>query len=222
MMLANSDIQRWKLASKVSPDLSVPKNSLTIRIRNFPRLQSFDKHWPLYVGLGLTGLVYGGLHCLAWDAPFPSDIEKLLWRISSVTITSTGILIGMVLSWEVFGPIWRDFSHIAKTIDDSFDNLCKWGPIDWIIVGPVNRVHDSLPHPWGYIFKLFVFTPFILLPIFLLLLLKLAFDLFIIVLIVLYIVARVYLVVECFINLAHLPPSAYQLPQWSQYVPHIG
>ncbi|KAK4108127.1 hypothetical protein N656DRAFT_784667 [Canariomyces notabilis] len=40
--------------------------------------------------------------------------------------------------------------------------------------------------------------------------------------IVLYVLARVYLVVECFINLVHLPESAYKLPEWSQYVPHIG
>ena len=222
MMLANSDIQRWKLASEVSPYLSVPKNSLTIRIRNFPRLQSFDKHWPLYVGLGLTGLVYGGLHCLAWDAPFPSDIEKLLWRISSVTITSTGILIGMVLSWEVFGPIWRDFYHIAGTIYNSLENLRDWGPMKWLTDRALDRAYDNLPDPWRDIFVFFINAVFTYLPGFLLLLLKLAFDLSVIVVMVLYIVARVYLVVECFINLAHLPPSAYQLPQWSQYVPHIG
>jgi hypothetical protein len=37
----------------------------------------------------------------------------------------------------------------------------------------------------------------------------------------LYIFARVYLVVECFLSLAHLPPSAFKIPVWSQYVPHI-
>lgn len=37
----------------------------------------------------------------------------------------------------------------------------------------------------------------------------------------LYVVARAFLVVECFINLAHLPDSAFLAPQWSQYFPHI-
>jgi len=38
----------------------------------------------------------------------------------------------------------------------------------------------------------------------------------------LYCLARVYLVVECFINLSHLPQSVYLVPTWSQYVPHIS
>jgi hypothetical protein len=38
----------------------------------------------------------------------------------------------------------------------------------------------------------------------------------------LYAAARVYLVVECFINLAHLPEAAYQQPRWSQYIAHVG
>ena len=37
-----------------------------------------------------------------------------------------------------------------------------------------------------------------------------------------YVVARVYLVVECFINLAYLHDSVYEMPSWSQYFPHIS
>lgn len=33
---------------------------------------------------------------------------------------------------------------------------------------------------------------------------------------------RIFLVVECFVQLAQLLESAYQLPSWSQYYPHIG
>jgi hypothetical protein len=58
--------------------------------------------------------------------------------------------------------------------------------------------------------------------IFLLIFLGLTLSFFISVLAILYMAARVYLVVECFINLAHLPPSTYQMPQRSQYVPHIA
>lgn len=36
-----------------------------------------------------------------------------------------------------------------------------------------------------------------------------------------YPVARVYLIVECFINLAHLPPAVYHQPYWSQFIPHF-
>ena len=36
-----------------------------------------------------------------------------------------------------------------------------------------------------------------------------------------YILARLYLVVECFIQLSHLPAAVYEVPEWSTYFPHI-
>ena len=37
-----------------------------------------------------------------------------------------------------------------------------------------------------------------------------------------YILARVYLVIECFISLLYLPADAYEVPEWSVYFPHIS
>lgn len=37
-----------------------------------------------------------------------------------------------------------------------------------------------------------------------------------------YVLARAYLVVECFINLAHLPAGVYDVPSWAAYFPHIS
>lgn len=37
-----------------------------------------------------------------------------------------------------------------------------------------------------------------------------------------YCMARVFLVVECFITLEHLPASVYNVPLWSNYLPHIS
>ena len=49
------------------------------------------------------------------------------------------------------------------------------------------------------------------------------FRLFIMVsILITYTLARAYLVVECFINLAHLPVEAYTNPEWSSYFPHIS
>jgi hypothetical protein len=38
----------------------------------------------------------------------------------------------------------------------------------------------------------------------------------------LYIFARVFIIVECFLDVFHLPDSAFGTPRWSQYFPHIG
>lgn len=37
-----------------------------------------------------------------------------------------------------------------------------------------------------------------------------------------YVLARLYLVVECFIQLSHLSAGVYEEPQWSAYFPHIA
>ena len=39
---------------------------------------------------------------------------------------------------------------------------------------------------------------------------------------VVYLLARAYLVVECFINVFHLPAGVFNTPEWSTYFPHIS
>ena len=41
-------------------------------------------------------------------------------------------------------------------------------------------------------------------------------------LLVAFMLARAYLVVECFINLSQLPAGVYDMPNWSAYFPHIA
>jgi glucan phosphoethanolaminetransferase (alkaline phosphatase superfamily) len=41
-------------------------------------------------------------------------------------------------------------------------------------------------------------------------------------LLLLYVFARVFIIVECFLDVFHLPDSAFEMPRWSQYFPHIG
>ena len=43
-----------------------------------------------------------------------------------------------------------------------------------------------------------------------------------VVLLLAYILARAYLVVECFINLFNLPAGVYDIPRWAAYFPHIS
>lgn len=41
-------------------------------------------------GFLVAGLVFGGIHCAAWNFPFPTAVEQLLWRIAS--LLSAGLL----------------------------------------------------------------------------------------------------------------------------------
>ena len=41
----------------------------------------------LHYILAITSLVFGGLHCLAWNFGFPTPAERLLWRVTSIAST---------------------------------------------------------------------------------------------------------------------------------------
>jgi hypothetical protein len=120
------------------------------------------------------------MHLLAWNAPFATSIQQLFWRISGITIVSTGpiFLLARVVPFvgtEALGRFYHRFLTETERPETA-----------WMI--------DS----W----KLLVWLP-----------------LFLVVL--LYISARVYLVVQSFISLAHLPNSIFVEPSWSRYWPHL-
>ena len=144
----------------------------------------------MLLGFSFAGLVYGGIHLLAWNAPFPSHATLTLWRSSGVLLASSGFIcvvfcalvmvpLFSVGDWITQRPFWRD----PKTkLDQRYKAILK------IVVS----LGDSII----FGFPLIAFA-------------------------VLYLAARVYLVVESFLQLAHLPDSAYALPAWSQYYPHV-
>ncbi|KAH7399720.1 hypothetical protein BKA64DRAFT_463618 [Cadophora sp. MPI-SDFR-AT-0126] len=53
-------------------------------------------------------LVFGGIHCAAWNFSFPSQTEQTLWHIASL-VSTFGIPVGCVLGccFE-----WFDLAHV--------------------------------------------------------------------------------------------------------------
>jgi len=119
-----------------------------------------------------AALLYGGLHLLAWNAPFHAPIYGLLWKISGITTASLGVV----------RLIFLALNALNSCLDVS---LRSW-----------------LQYPWLFALILLYMSMF-------------GFAL-------LYVLARVYLVVESFLNLAYLPDSALTTPNFSLYFPHIG
>ena len=61
--------------------------------------------WDVSSGSGaiLVTKVFGGIHCVAWSFDFPSPIEQLLWRISSIAITGIPLAaVGIVFMYKQF------------------------------------------------------------------------------------------------------------------------
>ncbi|KAL8964552.1 MAG: hypothetical protein Q9197_006883 [Variospora fuerteventurae] len=123
---------------------------------------------PLALGFGAAAMVYGGLHALAWFAPFRSPIEQLLWRMSCVVVIG-GIPTSLAVCRFMFSFAFQDWDG--------------WGAL------------------------LLIRMPRVLLAY---------------LLVSAYVLARLYLVVECFIQLSHLPAGVYDMPEWSSYFPHIA
>lgn len=74
---------------------------VNLRIMNWPaeRMGSVKfkgQRWDQFT-FGMAPLLYGGLHAAAFNEHFPSSIERILWRVSTVYIAS-GIFVGMFLS----------------------------------------------------------------------------------------------------------------------------
>ena len=151
-----------------------------IRSENWPLTlkvssEDFDMtRWAIFV---LAGLIYGGLHALAWNACFSSELEKPMWRMSAMSPGLIGLLIivskNKIAQWEEKTRMEPDW--------ESTRSVMLW-------VGTLLMV--ILPCVGTGLFSAYIF-------------------------------ARAYLVMECFISLAHSPPGIYDLPQWPTYLPHI-
>lgn len=64
--------------------------------------------WYISSGI-LSAFVFGGLHLIAWNSPFPTEVEKWLWRASAL-ITMLAPLVAAVfyvLLDLIFGPLRR-------------------------------------------------------------------------------------------------------------------
>lgn len=122
--------------------------------------------------LTIVGILYGGLHLLAWNAPFNTNVERLMWQISGIAIAS-------------FGPL---FSVLCRTW-----YLGRFKPFKLYRSGgsiiSLGRKLEALISV--------CYSP-------------------------LYLLARLYLVVECFVDLPCLPDSAFTTPNFTLYIPHFA
>ncbi|KAJ7130504.1 hypothetical protein C8R44DRAFT_732019 [Mycena epipterygia] len=54
---------------------------------------------PICIGC-LVGTIFGAIHCAAWDADFPSTIEKWMWRSCSLMVAATPAAIGLAVAFS--------------------------------------------------------------------------------------------------------------------------
>ena len=139
---------------------------------------------------GINGLVfaiaggfYGGLHLLAWGAPFASSLSQLAWRVSAVLVASSALAVLL-----------------------------------WIFLGSKVYEMDLAKPPDTNLGFLILLTILLIIAVSIFLIVTTA----VVIAVILYVPARGFLVVESCLQIARLPPGAYEVPDWSRYMPHIG
>lgn len=66
---------------------------------------------PQLVAMSVAALVYGGLHLLAWNAPFRAPVYGLLWKISGITTVSLGVFPLLALLNKTGSDSWPGLSQ---------------------------------------------------------------------------------------------------------------
>ncbi|KAK6003984.1 hypothetical protein QM012_008834 [Aureobasidium pullulans] len=79
----------FRLHPRIDPHCLVEGNDNIIRV-----LEEWGilARLPEWLAMSAAAFIYGGLHLLAWDAPFHTPIYGLLWKISGITVASLGII----------------------------------------------------------------------------------------------------------------------------------
>jgi hypothetical protein len=156
-----------RLRNRPAKNIIPQKDNFTIALRIKYRLFCIVTN-VFVVGFFLAGLFYGSVHLFVWNRPFRSATERLLWKVSSLTILGSGVLL------TLYYCLWQ---------------VC----IGYMSTGR----RAACVGRWG---KAALYAVFLLF----------------------YLFCRTFIIVECFLDVFHLPDSAFEVPQWSQYFPHIG
>jgi len=144
---------------------------LAVHIHNRPSQNAESSELLSLMWLPLAGLFYGGVHLLVWNRSFRKETDELLWKISSLTIVSSGMAL-----------------VIAACLALLYEEYPKLHPAGGL-------VEDSL---------------------------QVVFAISIVCYLLFYIFCRIFIIVECFLDVFHLPESAFEVPRWAQYFPHFG
>jgi hypothetical protein len=147
----------------------------------------------------LAAVLYGGIHAKAWQGYFPTETERLLWKISAIYVALCGIFIFLAL------PLWRYGQEdlgmkkiVSAIVHVVLDEIRGWLKRQFHRMG-VGSLYDTIER------LVLAATGLVLIAAPMLL----------------YCFCRSFLVVEGFVGLRRLPAKAFETPDWPEYLPHL-
>lgn len=193
-------------------------------------------NWPGFGELTLLSLssfllltaLYGGLHCWAWNAHFPSSTDEVMWRASATTLLAGGIP-AFLLIYLSRSDLHLYFGSPPGTYPEGGREEDILQPI--VISRPrwhifIHKV-VILVRGRGFLDKEYRAaqrgdTAFLSINGAAYRLINALFQSTSVLCVALLLAARTFLLVECFIQLAHLPPGpVFTVPNWATYFPHL-
>lgn len=192
----------------------------------------------------LLGSLYGGVHLALWNYHFPTRIEGLLWKISAVVLGTVPVLAAIFV-----GTVYIPYLFEGLDISGRIRRLRKGLKYPLVLSRAMTWTRDVLMEPFpkswkrrtpkprqgcvgvnicpslasatsmwirqlgksiiAWISEMFKEVYPILL------------GLFISVILLLYTFGRIFLVVESFMSLRHVPIGVYTGVTWAEYIPHL-
>ncbi|KAI6092228.1 hypothetical protein F4821DRAFT_279561 [Hypoxylon rubiginosum] len=171
---------------------------------NFPELTPWADATLAVVQLG-----FAAIHVAGWNFHYPTDIERALWRTCTlfilcsmfmvwIILSSTYIVLPLLCSWlerqhRSTHPILLCQMH-AKLRNTKHYQLMKRVACCKVNNSPNKTPDEDIP----------LITALLLIPLG-----------------VLYVLARMFIIVEDIINFRSLPPSVYASVDWTAFLPHF-
>jgi len=146
---------------------------------------------------------YGGIHLGAIHTQFPSEIELTLWKSSCIILLGFAglLLLGILGILALIGVFLILNTYLPAAIKSRLES--------WI--HGLDRLFGKDWLGWGSLYDLALITLFTIASIVL------------ISVVLLYVAARLFIVVESFISLRHVPIGVYRTPNtnFMSYIPHL-
>jgi len=188
LILTPIDQERWRLAAPIlKADAGNEKRRLIWRKHCLKDSREVNWEWPSKYGFFRTrawvifmtmGLISGSIHLGAWNVPFRTEVEHLLWRVSSSLVAGIGIVFALLYSTlvkildqvsKLYDPNkpknQRDLNSRMFTCVRHLESICRWVLLTiymaaraYLIVGCFSSLFHSPPE----VFKQPSFSSYIL------------------------------------------------------------
>jgi hypothetical protein len=84
------------------------------RVSTFYPKPSEEKATTAKFLVAIIAAVFGAIHCLGWSMAFPSPLERILWRLSSVIITAAPLVLFLILGDLDWDGLDKTMGHLDR------------------------------------------------------------------------------------------------------------